>query len=101
MNEVELSATPKGVGFRVRVRPKAGRDQLQGIHDGALKLAVRAAPERNRANLAIVRLLAGILEVASDDVEIVAGQTSRVKSIRVRGLALPQVRQRLERHLPG
>jgi uncharacterized protein YggU (UPF0235/DUF167 family) len=74
----------------VRLTPRGGRDQLEGIEtlsDGraVLKARVRAAPEKGLANAALVELLAGALDVPKSAVSVVSGATSRVKSVRVTG----------------
>ncbi|MFN8547595.1 MAG: DUF167 domain-containing protein [Candidatus Eisenbacteria bacterium] len=56
--EFRLRAHPEGTTLELRVRPKGPADRLLGCHDGALKLTVRAAPERGKANDAVCRLLA-------------------------------------------
>ena len=73
--------------FSVRVSPGASRTRVLGEYAGALKIAVSAAPERGKANKAVVEFLADALGVSKSDVEIVSGHTSRDKRIAIRGLA--------------
>lgn len=54
-----------------------------------------AAPERGRANEALVRLLADSLEVPRARVSVVGGQTARRKIVEVDGLDLPEIERRL------
>ena len=83
---------PGGLGLLVVVRltPKGGRDALEGIEvlaDGraVLKARVRAAPEDGAANAALCRLLARSCGVAASRVSVVAGTTSRVKTLGIAG----------------
>ena len=78
----------------MRAKPGATRSGIVGVHGGALKVAVAEAPERGKANDAIVRVLAEVLGVAPSEVKIVAGATSRDKSVVV-DLAPDEVRRRL------
>jgi uncharacterized protein (TIGR00251 family) len=55
------------------------------VHDGRLKLAVTAPPVDGEANAAVVELLARELGVPRAAVEVVAGATSRRKTVRVVG----------------
>jgi uncharacterized protein len=82
--------------FRVRVTPRASRDQIEGEHEdglgGALKIRVTAPPTEGRANEALRRLLAERLNVALSAVRIIAGEQSRAKRISIAGVTPEQVR---------
>lgn len=93
---LDVKPSAGGCSLRVKVRPGARAEGVQGVHAGALKVSVTAPPERGRANEAVVRLLATALGVARGGVEIVAGHASRDKTVRVAGLAADQVLARLE-----
>lgn len=85
--------------LRVRVHPGAQLERLRGWHGGALRVDVTAAPERGRANDAVVRLLATALGVTRTDVNVRQGHTSRDKRIDVAGLELDELRARIDRAL--
>ena len=93
---LELSPAGDGTRLRLRVRPGARRDAIVGVHGGALKLAVTAAPERGRANAAALRLLADALGVGLDALELTAGAGSADKAVRVE-LPAEALRERLGR----
>lgn len=78
--------------FEVRVVPRAGRDAIRGLHGEALRVAVAAAPVEGAANEALIALLAEALGVGKRDVEIVSGEHSRQKRVRVRGTSEAAVR---------
>ncbi|MFZ5590851.1 MAG: DUF167 domain-containing protein [Bacillota bacterium] len=84
-----------GVTFKVRVQPRAARDELGGLWDDSLKIRLCAPPVEGEANRACCKFLAGLLRVPVSAVEILKGQTGRSKLVRVRGLDEQQVRQRL------
>ncbi|WP_200861134.1 DUF167 domain-containing protein [Rhodopirellula baltica] len=69
--------------FRVRVTPKAKKASVGGLHDGALKVSVHMVPEDGKANKAVIASLAKWLRVSKGRVAIVAGETSRLKTIVV------------------
>ena len=74
----------------MRLTPKGGRDAIEGIEalaDGqrVLKARVRAAASDGEANDALQRLLARTLDIAPRDIVLVAGRTSRIKRLLVRG----------------
>ncbi len=73
------------VMFDVLVQPRASRDKLGPIHDGRLKIAVTSPPVDGEANAAVIELVARQLGCARSAVEVIAGQSSRRKTVRVRG----------------
>ena len=93
---VRVVAAADGVRLQLRVKPGGRSNRLVGPHDGALKLEVQAAPDRGRANDAVIRLLAGVLGVGRADVEVTAGAASRDKVVSVSGLSAVDVARRLE-----
>ena len=75
---------------RVRLTPRGGRDAFEGaevLSDGeaVLKERVRAAPEKGLANAALEKLLAAALGVPKSAVSVVAGGTSRTKTLKIAG----------------
>lgn len=95
---VQLTSIDEG-GFRLsaRVRPGGRADRLAGVHDGALRIEVRAAPERGKANDAVVRVVAEALGLRRGDVEITAGHGGRSKTIVVRGVSVKEIVTGLEK----
>ena len=55
-----------------------------------------AAPERGRANKALLRLLADTLGLPKTDVSLVSGHAGRDKVVELRGLGEAEVASRLE-----
>jgi len=80
---------------RVRVAPGATRAAVVGRHGEAWKVRVAAAPERGRANEAVLRLLAEALRVPRDAVTLVSGHTGRDKIVELAGLRPAQIERRL------
>jgi len=81
---------PDGIRLRVRLTPRGGREGLDGVAqvaDGrwALKLRVSAPPVDGAANAAVIAFAAKGLGLAKSRLDIVAGQTSRLKSIHIAG----------------
>lgn len=81
--------------LRVRVTPRAGRDRIDGVRDGVLRVRLAAPPVEGRANEALVRLLARALGVPPRDIAVVRGATAREKVIAIEGLDETEVLRRL------
>lgn len=85
----------------LRVKPHAKRAGLIGWHGDALKLAVRAAPERGRANDEVIAVLAAALGVSAGAIALETGAASQDKRVRVRGLDGVELRRRIDAALGG
>ena len=71
------------VALDVLVQPRASRAKLGPIHDGRLKVAVTAPPVDGEANAAVIELLAKQLGLARGAVTVIAGMSSRRKTVRI------------------
>ena len=68
----------------LKVIPKASKNEVVGLlDDGSLKVKVTAAPEKGKANAAVCELLADAFDVPKRNVTVVAGDTSRTKTVVV------------------
>jgi uncharacterized protein (TIGR00251 family) len=89
-----------GVLIDIFVQPRAARDAIEGVHGEALKLKVKAPPVDDRANRAVEKLLAALLELPRSNVAVVGGHSSRRKRIAISGASREWVVDRLTRALP-
>lgn len=85
----------EGVTFKVKVIPRAKRDEVVGADQDVLKIRLKAPPVEGRANEALCKFLAKTLGVARGQVGIVRGETARHKVVRVRGVGVELVRKKL------
>lgn len=85
------------VAVELLVQPRASRPKVGPVHGDRLKLAVTAPPVDGEANAAVIELLAEALELPRGALEVSGGASSRRKTIRVRGLSLAAVKERLLR----
>ncbi|HTZ98745.1 MAG TPA: DUF167 domain-containing protein [Candidatus Aquilonibacter sp.] len=92
---IEVRERDGAVTFAVRVTPRASRDAIEGEHEGALKVRLTAPPVDDRANEALIRLLAERLNVPKSAVRIVAGEKSRTKRVEVSGRPRAQILEML------
>jgi len=96
---VQLEETSAGIVLPVKAQPGARRNGIVGEHAGSLKVAVTQAPEKGKANDAIVEVLADLLELKRNQLQLIAGATSSLKRFLVTGVSLGELRQRIERLL--
>jgi uncharacterized protein (TIGR00251 family) len=83
---VNLREHAGAVTFDVLVQPRASRAKVGPLHDGRLKVAVTSPPVDGEANAAVIELIAKTLGVARGAVKVVAGATSRRKTLEVSGI---------------
>jgi len=70
----------------VYVQPRAARTQVAGMHDGCVKIRLAAPPVEGAANAELIEFVAGKLDVPKSRVRLVAGDTSRRKTLVVDGI---------------
>ena len=80
--------------IEIHVQPKASRNRIV-TQEGTVKVYVTAAPERGRANKAVIELIASRLGVPKRAVSIISGERSRTKLLEVEGRSDEEVRRRL------
>ena len=84
--------------FDVRVKTKVRKEQV--VYDGdtgLTQVAVKAVPEKGKANDNVRSLLADFFDVAVSDISIIKGKTSRYKSIRIESIEPQRALNRLQR----
>ena len=94
---IELKEKDGAVTIKVKVQPRAPRTEIAGEHAGAIKLRVAAPPVDGKANEECRRFLAKLFEVSATSVEIISGDSSRDKVIRVRSISARRVHEALGR----
>jgi hypothetical protein len=81
--------------LKVRVQPKASRNQVDGFEDGTLRLRVTAPPTEGKANAGVIALMAKTLGVSKSRLEIVRGRGSRDKVVAIDTLSEQEVHRRI------
>jgi uncharacterized protein YggU (UPF0235/DUF167 family) len=87
--------TAETTRLRLRVSPGAGRTHVVGRHGDAWKVRVTDAPERGRANEAVLRLLAETLALPRTALTLVSGHGGREKIVELTGVGPALIERRL------
>ncbi|HLX64965.1 MAG TPA: DUF167 domain-containing protein [Planctomycetota bacterium] len=95
MNGEILTEIPNGIAVNILASAGASVSKVRGVHGGALKVAVRAAPEKGKANAEIEEVLAEFFGVSRKSVSVVGGVTSRNKRVEVAGVSMAAARERI------
>lgn len=89
-----------GAAITVRVTPRSGKNEIQGImDDGTIKVRITSAPVEGQANETLLKFLADILDVKTSQLEILAGLSGKDKLISVIGLDAETVHERIVRQV--
>jgi len=96
LGEISENVAAGTVTFPVRVQPRASKDEVVGVIEGALKIRLQAPAVENRANEALVEFLAHLLKTPKSAVRILGGERSRIKRIEIHGVTKQQVLGLLE-----
>ena len=67
----------------VKVKANAKTEEVKKIDKNHYEAAVKEAPEKGRANAAVIKILAKHFKVAKSMVEIKAGYTSKQKIVEI------------------
>lgn len=86
MGRLDLKQHPDGFSLRVRVIPKAHRNAVAGVEDGALVVRLVAPPVEGKANLALLEFLGAQLGVRKHQLQLLSGQKARHKVVKVEGV---------------
>lgn len=86
-----------GVLLSIKLQPRASANEIGEALGDELRVKVTAPPVDSAANEALIRLLAETLGCGRSRVEIVRGNTSRHKMVRIREMSAAEVLGKLVR----
>lgn len=93
---IALSPHPDGVVLPVKGMPGAKANAVRGEQEGALKVSITQAPEKGKANQAIVEVLAKSLGVKRSQIELLRGETSSQKQFLIRRVTAEWLAERIK-----
>jgi len=70
--------------LRIKARPNAAKTEIQAImEDETVKINIAAKPEKNKANVALIKFLAKEFNVEKSNINIISGAGERVKLVKI------------------
>jgi hypothetical protein len=75
--------SPRGIILRIRVQPKAAKDEVCGLMGDSLKLRITAPPTKGAANAQCLKELAHWLGIKRSRLEIIRGEKEREKLVLI------------------
>lgn len=83
---LRIKKVKEGIQFAAAIQPRASKNEICGILNGALKIRLTAPPVDGEANRTCVKFLAKFLGVSPSCVHIVSGHTGKHKNIQIEGM---------------
>lgn len=78
--------TADGVIVNVKAQPRSSRSGIDGVLGNAVKVRIKSAPVDGKANKELVETLADVFGVSKSSVEFKGGETSKTKSVLIKGI---------------
>ncbi len=92
---IEITEQKDAVLFSVRVLPRSSKTEIVGEFQDALKVKLKSPPVDGAANKELIKLFSTKFGVAKSEVEIVSGEASRTKRLRIHGLERRDILRKL------
>ena len=92
---IALESHPEGAILPVRAHAAARRNEIKGERAGSLQVSVTQAPEKGKANKAIIGLLAESLGLRKSQIELVSGETGPRKRFLIREITPAELQARI------
>ena len=81
--------------LKIKVVPGSSRDHIAGKLGDAIKVQVSAAPEKGKANDAVINLMADLLGLRRQQLQIIRGHSQPRKVLEIQGIEQDQLDQRI------
>ncbi len=85
-----LKQTPAGIVLNLHCQPGAKQTKVVGLHDGCLKISLKAPALENKANEMLLAWLSKQLKVPQKQIQFLSGQSSRKKRLEIWGSITPE-----------
>lgn len=89
----ESNKTGKDSLLTIRVVTRAAKSEIVGEFDGAIKIRIASPPVDGAANAELLKLLAKTFGVSKSRIEILSGQTSKTKLVKICGITRPDLQK--------
>ena len=83
---IKIREIEDGIVVSVKVQPNSSKNRVVGEYADQIKIAVTVAPEKGKANKAVIKLFAKWLGIKSSDIQVISGETSRDKELFIRNI---------------
>jgi len=82
---------------KVKIVPGSSKNKIIGVYNDSLKIAITAPPVEGKANKKCIAYLAKYFDVAKSKIEIISGQTSKNKLIKIYDISQKEFLEKIEK----
>lgn len=79
--------------LEVKITPNASRNEILRWEGTRLVIKIQGVPEKGKVNENLIEFLSKTLKIAKSRIEIVSGQTSRLKKLDIQGVSLEEIKE--------
>lgn len=90
-DSIRYKETEEGLLLFLKAHAKAKKNGITGILNGRIKISITQAPEKGKANTAILKFLAKVLGLKRTQLQLIAGETSPLKTLRIEGIIFEEI----------
>lgn len=83
--------------IKVKIVPGSSRNKIIGAYNDALKISIAAPPVEGKANKKCIAYLAKYFDVTKSKIEIISGQTSKNKLIKIYDISPKEFLDKIEK----
>ena len=89
--------TGNDIIIKVKIVPGSSKNKVIEAYNDALKISIAAPPVEGKANKKCIAYLAKYFDIAKSKIEIISGQTSRNKLIRIYDISQKEFLDKIEK----
>ena len=89
--------TGNDIIIKVKIVPGSSKNKIVGAYNDALKITITAPPVEGKANKKCIAYLAKCFDIAKSKIEIISGQTSKDKLIKIYDINQKEFLDKLEK----
>lgn len=93
---MDLESQGYGCLLKIHVTPRGSKNAVTGWREDSLCIKLTAPPVEGAANALLIKYIADLLGLRKQDVQLVSGDKSREKTLRISGLSLEDIKTRLK-----
>ncbi|GAF96277.1 unnamed protein product [marine sediment metagenome] len=83
--------------IKIKIVPGSSKNKIIGAYNDALKITIAAPPVEDKANKKCIAYLAKYFDVAKSKIEIISGQTSKNKLIKIYDINQKEFLEKIEK----